>query len=122
MKFKTRKAETLSEAVVSIAIFGILLIGLTDFMGSQIRFAARTRYRDKIISNAQELMARSGDVVFAELRNINKNVTSKDSTLTVSMDYIQKNIVNFDWEDNKQVLTLYNVNKTNTYTLDFALP
>ena len=121
MKFKTRKAETLSEAVVTIAIFGILLLGLTDFMSSQIHFTARPRYRDKIISTAQELVARSGDKIFVELRNFDKNVASKDTALTDNMDYIQKNIVSFDWEDDKKILTLYDVKKNNTYNLDFAL-
>ena len=120
MKFKTRKAETLSEAVVTIAIFGILLLGLTDFMSSQIHFTARTRYRDKIISTAQELVARSGDKIFVELRNFDKNVAYNDTALTDNMDYIQKNIIGFDWEDDKKILTLYDSNAA--YSINFAFP
>ena len=124
IRTQRRKAETLSEAVVSIAVFGILLLGLTDFMSSQINFSARLYHRDNLINKAQELVAKSSDI-FAELRSVNKTFKASDGTLTTNLKHIEKKVVSFDWDIDKKILTLHDVNKTNnskTYELEFAIP
>ena len=119
MKLKIkRKAETLSEAVVSIAIFGILLLGITDFMSSQIKYAARTYHRDELINRAQKLTADKN--IFEMLRNHDTPFTAKNAP-----EKFQEfeDIVSFDWSNDIKVLTLiYDINKKNTDTLEFALP
>ena len=124
MKFKIkRKAETLSEAVVSIAVFGILLLGLTDFMSSQISFAARNYHRDFLINKAQELIAsKSNNKNIFEVVRTRNSFTAKDTNLPDEIKEFQ-GIVSFDWSSDIKVLTLkYDINKKKTDTLDFALP
>ena len=124
MKFKIkRKAETLSEAVVSIAVFGILLLGLTDFMSSQISFAARNYHRDFLINKAQELVAsKSNNKNIFEVVRTRNSFTAKDTNLPDEIKEFQ-GIVSFDWSSDIKVLTLkYDINKKKTDTLDFALP
>ena len=126
MKFKIkRKAETLSEAVVSIAVFGILLLGLTDFMSSQISFAARNYHRDFLINKAQELVASkfNNKNIFEVVRT--RNSFTAQNAPTEIREF--ENIVSFDWDnatnERKKILRLkYDVKKQNTDTLDFALP
>ena len=96
LNFKKRKAETLAESVVAIAVFGILLLGLTDFMSSQINYVARLKHRDKIISKAQELIAND---IFTTMK-----------VTPVSDDYV--------WSEDYKVLIV----KDGAEELHFALP
>ena len=77
LNFKKRKAETFAESVVAIAVFGILLLGLTDFMSSQISYVARLKHRDKIISKAQELITGKN---FFEIIRTADSFKANDST------------------------------------------
>ncbi len=103
LNFKKRKAETLAESVVAIAVFGILLLGLTDFMSSQINYVARLKHRDKIISKAQMLVA---DSAFFTKMKVNP----------ISDDY--------EWKEDYGVLTVKDgkEGKGLVISLDFALP
>ncbi|MBR2209671.1 MAG: hypothetical protein IJ859_12760 [Synergistaceae bacterium] len=117
MKLKIkRKAETLSEAVVSIAVFGILLLGLTDFMSSQMKYIARLHSRDELINKAQELEANN---VFESVRN-KDSFKAKDAPSDIQKF---ESIVSFDWSNKVKVLTLiYNADKKSSDTLLFAMP
>ena len=96
LKIKKRKAETLAESVVSIAVFGILLLGITDFMSSQINYVARLKHRDNLINKAQELVA--------------NDVFTKMKITPISDDYV--------WSEDYGVLTV----KSGKEELHFALP
>ena len=104
LKLKKQKGETLAESVVTIAIFGILLTGITDFMSSQINFVARLHHRDEIINKAQILTANN---VFDEIR-LNSNNFTKD--FTSGDKYI--------WSNDKKILIV----KDGAEELQFALP
>ena len=97
LNFKNRKAETLAESVVTIAVFGIVLLGLTDFMSSQINYVARLKHRDKLISKAQELVA-------------DNDFFTKMKANPVSDDYV--------WSEDYGVLIV----KDGKEELHFALP
>ena len=99
LKLKKQKGETLAESVVTIAIFGILLTGITDFMSSQINFVARLHHRDEIINKAQILTATSDDFF--------RNLGTAD---IISDDYT--------WSADKKILHV----KDGTEELQFALP
>ena len=50
-----RKAETLIEIVVAMAVFGVMMSGICDFMAEQTRFAARTIDTDLILRMAPKI-------------------------------------------------------------------
>ncbi len=111
LKSKFRKAETLAEAVVAIAVFGIFLLGLTDFMAAQINYVARTHYRDELINKAMILQAND---VFNEIR-LNSDKFTKDFT---SGD-------NYAWSNDKKILTVKDIKvqgNDGVGELQFALP
>lgn len=114
LNFKKRKAETLAESVVAIAVFGILLLGLTDFMSSQINYVARLKHRDKIISKAQELITGKN---FFEIIRTADSFKATDSTWPEGIKDLE-DIASFDWDKDKKVLTV----KDSAEELDFALP
>ena len=128
-KLKIKKGETLAESVVTIAIFGILLIGITDFMSSQINFAARLHHRDEIVNMAQKLMAGNADDgsgkkinIFEALRKQNKSFTAAESGLTTAVQNFE-GIVSFDciWSNDKYG-SHFLVIKDGTEEMHFALP
>ena len=103
MKLKNKfKAETLSETVVSMAIFGILLLGITDFMSSQINFASNIKHKDELIFKAQSL-AMEEDFL-KKLREATSDIVSTDYT----------------WSKDKKILTVKD--KYSKEELFFALP
>ena len=112
MKLKQQKGETLAESVVTIAIFGILLIGITDFMSSQINFVARLHHRDEIINKAQILTANN---VFKELGT--NPISADNSGLPSEVKELEK-LASFDWDKDKKILIV----KDGTEELQFALP
>ena len=112
MKLKQQKGETLAESVVTIAIFGILLTGITDFMSSQINFVARLHHRDEIINKAQILTANN---VFKVLSGDSFNAI--DSSLTPDKKALEE-LASFDWDKDKKILIV----KDGTEELQFALP
>jgi len=122
-KIKSKKGETLSESIVAIAVFGILLLGLTDFMSAQINAASRTYHRDFLINKAQELTAQEN--FFETLRTADKTFKATDSSLSEKIKEFE-NIVSFDWNKDTRVLTLVYVSSNKSYEksdrIDFALP
>ena len=112
LKLKKQKGETLAESVVTIAIFGILLIGITDFMSSQINFVARLHHRDEIINKAQILTANN---VFKELGA--NPISADNSGLPSEVKELEK-LASFDWDKDKKILIV----KDGTEELQFALP
>ena len=95
---KKQNGETLAEALIALAAFGILLSGITDFMATNLKFVAWTKQRDNLMYTVQTL-ATSDDVW-------NKILTGN-----------QKN-ASYDWDATKKKLTI----KVNNYSMDFALP
>ena len=101
LKLKRKAGETLAESVMALAIFGVVMLGLTDFMAGETNYIARTHYRDNIIYKAQEFTANNR---FSELKE-NESFTSKDA---------------YVWSHDKKVVTV--ILKDSTETLSFALP
>lgn len=99
---KRRKAETLAESVVSLAVFGIIMAGVCDFMSTQTNFIARTKKRDDIMYTTQVLM--TSDDFWANINNNDDEITSKTS---------------YDWDKDKKILK---VKINNNDSMDFSLP
>lgn len=97
LKLKKQKGETLAEAVVAMAVFAVLLLGITNFISAQIHFVARLHHRDNIINKAQILVA--SDDILAKL-----------DSLSDTDDY--------KWDSTNKVLTV----KDGVEELDFVLP
>ncbi|MBQ7196027.1 MAG: hypothetical protein IJS40_01315 [Synergistaceae bacterium] len=115
LKIKIRKGETLAESVMALAIFGVLMLGITDFMAGQTNYIARTHYRDEIIYQAQALTANN---VFSALDDT--NFSAEDSGLSDTIKELETK-ASFDWEGKenyKKVLTI----KNGTEEMSFTLP
>ena len=96
MKTK-RKAETLAESVISMAVFGVLMSGVCSFMSNQTQFIAWTRHRDELMYKAQLLDAKN---IYSELGD--SDVISDD----------------FDWDKDKRILTV----KISNDSMEFFFP
>ena len=53
LKFMKRKAETLIEVVVAMAVFGVMMSGLSEFIAEQTRNVARLIDKDALLYMAQ---------------------------------------------------------------------
>ncbi len=118
LKIKIRKGETLAESVMALAIFGVLMLGITDFMAGQTNYIARTHYRDEIIYQAQALTANN---FFDALKEKwNDDFSAEDSDLPDAIKKLETK-ASFDWngqENYKKVLTI----KNGTEEMSFTLP
>ena len=56
LNLKKRKAETLIEVVVAMAVFGVIMSGITDFMAEQTKNVARIIDKDAILYNAPKIL------------------------------------------------------------------
>lgn len=57
---KRRAAETLMEVLTAMTVFGIIMMGFSDFMAEQTTALARTKNMDKVMYYAQKWIS-SGD-------------------------------------------------------------
>ena len=127
LKFMKRKAETLIEVVVAMAVFGVMMSGLSEFIAEQTRNVARLIDKDRFIYQQQKLVA-LGQWLIAQdakenLENVTRDIIAGEKTtypnlnvapfsLTTNgtreskdVEYIEENIVSFDWyEDEKQLI------------------
>ena len=122
MTNKRRRAETLAEILMGLFIFGLLMGGISDFIANQTLQVARIKDRDKLIYNEQKLMAlgqRLLELGLVEKLKTNKVIAGNPSTYPSTtfningtnrtVEYIEENIVSFDWyKENKKILTTLN--------------
>ena len=122
---KRRKAETLAESIMSLAAFGVIMAGVCDFMSNQINFIAWTKHRDDLMYNQEWLLSNAqwlldNDLISQLENNHKKDVIAGNKTTYPNNDqvkfnikgeikdveYVEENIVSFDWDSNKKVLTV----------------
>ena len=121
---KRRKAETLAESVVSLAVFGIIMAGVCDFMSTQTNFIARTKKRDELMYRVQQL---SDNKIFEALIDREKilehdsyiEATNDKTWKTASIDILERTVASFDWNADKKILT---VKINNSDSMNFSLP
>ena len=80
---KRRKAETLMEVLTAMTVFGIIMIGFSDFMAEQTTALARTKNMDKVMYYAQKWIS-SGDERITTAENDNVAFEVKNDFLIVT--------------------------------------
>ena len=99
-----RKAETLIEIITAMAVFGVMLGGICDFLSNQTLNVAYIMKRDDIMYGAQWLINNNVNV---KLKN---NNVSADSipypTVDGDSNYVSnlEKKVSFDWDKNAKTL------------------
>lgn len=120
---KRRKAETLAESVVSLAVFGIIMAGVCDFMSTQTNFIARTKKRDELMYRVQQLSDNKIFEALIERKEIcgDKDIVARDELTweTASIDILERTVASFDWNADKKILK---VKINNNDSMDFSLP
>lgn len=126
---KRRKAETLAESIMSLAAFGVIMAGVCDFMSNQINFIAWTKHRDELMYNQEWLLSNAqwlldNDLISQLENNHKKDVIAGNKTTYPNNDqvkfnikgeikdveYVEENIVSFDWNhEDKKLITKNNV-------------
>ena len=81
---KRRKAETLMEVLTAMTVFGIIMIGFSDFMAEQTTALARTKNMDKVMYYAQKWI-NSGDEGIPIADNDNVAFEVKNDFLIVTL-------------------------------------
>ncbi|MDY6399699.1 MAG: hypothetical protein SPL10_01375 [Synergistales bacterium] len=122
---KRRKAETLAESIMSLAAFGVIMAGVCDFMSNQINFIAWTKHRDELMYNQEWLLSNAqwlldNDLISQLENNHKKDVIAGNKTTYPNNDqvkfnikgeikdveYVEENIVSFDWDhEDKKLIT-----------------
>ncbi|MBR0095108.1 MAG: hypothetical protein IJP91_07500 [Synergistaceae bacterium] len=108
MKTK-RKAETLAESVISMAVFGVLMSGVCSFMSNQTQFIAWTRHRDELMYKAQKLVEyKLPEALLEHDEHIGHDIKADNATTwrTTAINDLEKNIGSFDWDIDKRILTV----------------
>ena len=80
---KRRAAETLMEVLTAMTVFGIIMIGFSDFMAEQTTALARTKNMDKVMYYAQKWIS-SGDERITTAENDNVAFEVKNDFLIVT--------------------------------------
>ena len=95
-----RKGETFTEFLTAIAVFGVIIAGVFEFMANQTKSLADIRDRDNLLFQAQRFMAVSDDE------------TLKDSDYSCRDDEIS-----FTFSKDAKILTVKNNNASMTFSL-----
>lgn len=131
-----RKGETLTEFLTAVTVFGLMAAGIFEFIANQTENLADIKNKDELMYYANWLNYQTlgrYHVATAKDRNILRNINhkveagapltynykDKDSKITdsPSLADIENNIVSFDWDEKKHILTV----KKNGQSLSFQL-
>lgn len=138
-----RKGETFAEFLTAATVFGLIAASMFEFMANQTQTLANIRDRDNLMYGAQvicnwtlnDVEDASGNKVYNHslLPNINHSViagqegtyhyyTAEAPILHIEainspIREIEHNIVSFDWDYDKKILTVKNNNASMQFTL-----
>lgn len=139
-----RKGETFAEFLTAATVFGLIAASMFEFMANQTQTLANIRDRDNLMYGAQVVcnwnISRDldGGIKIRDhnmLHNVREDIKAnnranyeyKDKNdyllyFTIPANespikYLQENIVSFDWDKDKKILTVKNNNASMQFTL-----